>query len=204
MSSGLSTAQRDLSIRRSMGDKVMDELNKVLGQVPQMVKEGDSARAKLEAIWRIMGWHRSGMQTQIAGELAERWRTRNQSPQIPTDDPRKAAKRLEKMFNGETSLPLDLSLLFIECLPEPFRAAAKVMLFPRGRSASADLADILSTDQQHDERTDHLRFLLATGRYKDMTAEQLDAAAMAFEDDSHSSKELAAALRAMAGEKRAA
>ena len=93
---------------------------------------------------------------------------------------------------------------FIECLPEPFQSAAKVMLFPRGKSAASELVDILSLDQQHDERTDHIRFGLATGKHASMTAEQLEAAAMAFDDDSSSSKQVAAALRAMAEDKRGA
>lgn len=182
----------------------MDELNKILGQVPPVIREQGGARAKLEALWRIMAYGRNGTQTRVAGDLAERWAPTNESPRIPVDDPRKAAKRLERCLSGETSFPLDFALAFIECLPEPFRAAAKVLVFPRGASAGADLVDILSTDQQHDERTDHIRFQLATGQYKDMSAEQLEAAAMAFDDDSGSSKALASALRAMAGEKRGA
>lgn len=182
----------------------MDELNKILGQVPPVIREQGGARAKLEALWRIMAYGRNGSQTRVAGDLAERWASTQESPRLPVDDPRKAAKRLERCLSGETAFPLDFSLAFIECLPEPFRAAAKVLVFPRGASASADLVDILSTDQQHDERTDHLRFALATGKHAAMTAEQLEAAAMAFDDDSSSSKQLAAALRNMANERRGA
>lgn len=182
----------------------MDELNKVLGQVPQMVREGDSARAKLEAIWRIMAWHRSGLQTQISGELAERWRTRNQSPQIPTDDPRKAAKRLDKMLNGETSLPLDLAFLMVDCLPEPFRAAARVLVFSRPQNAHGELMDALSIDSQHDLQTDQARFLLAQGKASSMSDEQLEAIAQSFEDDGGSSLGVAAAVRKLKRSERGA
>tara|TARA_A100000171_G_scaffold43210_1_gene45089 strand:+ start:3816 stop:4370 length:555 start_codon:yes stop_codon:yes gene_type:complete len=183
----------------------MRELNTVLGQVPQMVREGDSAEAKLEAIWRIMGWHRAGLQTQVAGELADRWHTRNRGPRVPTDDPRKAAKRIEKMFSGETSLPMDFALLLVDTLPEPFRAAARVLVFPRASGGTAsDLLEMLHQDQQHDQKTDNLRFLLATGQYEKMDADQLEAAALTFEDDSGSSKQLAAELRNMAASRRGA
>lgn len=180
----------------------MDELNKVLGQVPPIVREEGSAREKLEAIWRILAYGRRGLQTRVAGDLAERWASRHESPRLPVDDPRRAAKRLERCLTGETSLPLDLAMLFIECLPEPFRTAAKVMVFPRRRSAASDLMEILSLDQAHDERTDRLRFALATGQHLAMNAEQLEAAALAFDDDSTSSRGLASALRAMASNKR--
>lgn len=182
----------------------MNELNKILGQVPPVIREQGSARAKLEALWRILAYGRTGAQTRVAGDLAERWAPMNESPRLPVDDPRKAAKRLERCLSGETAFPLDFALAFMECLPEPFQTAAKVLVFPRRGSAAADLVEVLSLDQEHDERTDHLRFTLATGKHASMSAEQLEAAALAFDDDSTSSKQVAAALRAMATERRGA
>ncbi|MDP0496389.1 MAG: hypothetical protein Q7Q73_09290 [Verrucomicrobiota bacterium JB024] len=180
----------------------MDELNRILGQVPPVIREQGSSRAKLEALWRILAYGRTGAQTRVAGDLAERWAPMQESPRLPVDDPRKAAKRLERCLSGETAFPLDFALAFIECLPEPFRTAAKVLVFPRAGSAASDLVEILSLDQQHDQRTDHVRFLLATGQHRGMTAEQLEAAAMSYEEDIGSSKQVAAALRAMAQERR--
>ena len=78
------------------------------------------------------------------------------------------------------------------------------MLFPRGNSAAAELAEILSIDQKHDERTDHIRFLLAMGKHLNMSADQLEALAIPFDDDSSSSKQMADAIRAIAEEKRGA
>ncbi len=182
----------------------MDEINKVLGQVPQLVKEQGTPREKLEALWRLMGWHRSGLQTQVAGELAERWHIINQSPRIPNDDPRKAAKRLEKMLNGETTLPLDLSMVLIDCMPEPFCAAAKAMIFPRSNGVAGQLAEILNMDQQHDEKTDHIRFKLAMGDHSSLSPEELEHYAQAYDSDTQSNKLMAAALRALAEERRGA
>lgn len=182
----------------------MEELNKILGQVPQLVRDQGSQEEKLEEIWRMLGRHRNGMQARVAGDLAEKLQGHSRAPHLPVDDPRKAAKRLGAMLSGHTSLPMCVGFAFIECLPEPFQSAAKVMLFPRGKSTAAELVEILSLDQQHDEQTDHIRFSLATGKHASMTSEQLEAAAIAFDDDSSSSKQVAAALRAMAEEKRGA
>ncbi len=182
----------------------MNEINKVLGQVPPLVKEQGSAREKLEALWRLMGWHRSGLQTQVAGELAERWYCMDQAPRVPSDDPRKAAKRLEKMLNGETTLPLDLSMVLIDCMPEPFSAAAKAMIFPRSGGVAGQLTEILSMDQQHDEKTDHIRFRLAMGDHSDLSPAELEHYAQAYDSDTQSNKLMAAALRALAEERRGA
>ncbi len=182
----------------------MDELNKILGQVPQLVRDQGSQEEKLEEIWRMLGRHRNGMQARVAGDLAEKLQGHSRAPHLPIDDPRKAAKRIGAMLSGHTSLPMCVGFAFIECLPEPFQSAARVMLFPRGKSAAAELAEILSIDQKHDERTDHIRFLLAMGKHLNMSADQLEALAIPFDDDSSSSKQVANAIRALAEDKRGA
>jgi len=180
----------------------MDELNKVLGQVPQVIKERGSAVAKLEALWRVMAYSRNGIQTRVAGDLAERWAGRQQRPRLSPDDPRQAAKRLEKCLTGETTLPLDLALDFIEVLPEPFRAAARVLLFPRQQPGEGELLDALNLDAEHDAATDQLRYRLARGDADGMVPEELEAAAQAFDEDCGSCRDVAKALRVLAEKRR--
>lgn len=182
----------------------MDEINKVLGQVPQQVRDHGSEEEKLEELWRLMGRHRNGMQTRVAGDLAEMLHGKRRAPQLPIDDPRKAAKRLDAMLNGHTSLPMCVGFALIDCLPEPFRAAAKVMIFPKGRGAAGELTSILSMDQEHDEKTDHIRFVLAMGKHKEFSADELEHFAQAYDSDTQSNKLMAAALRSMAEERRGA
>lgn len=183
----------------------MKDVQKILGQVPELVRKQGTAREKLETIWRLMAVSRNGMQTRVAGDLADAWYSRRQKPSLPVDDPRNAARRLDRCLNGETAFPLDLAMDFIEVLPEPYRAAAKALVFQQATpvDASESLMDALNLDAQHDVVTDQVRFALAKGEAGKMSTEALEAAAMAFEEDCHSSMQVAKSLRSIAQRKRA-
>ena len=179
-----------------------EDINTVLGQVPPMVRERGSSRERLEALWRIMGWRRCGMQTRVAGDLAQRWQQCGQSPRLPADDPRQAAKRLDRMLSGEISLSLDMSMELIEVLPEPFRAAARVLVFPiRITPCDTDLMAAVELDEQHSSVSDRIRFMLARTQGEGMSVEELRYMAQQFDQDAESCAAVARALRGLATQK---
>lgn len=151
----------------------MDAITKVLGQVPPEVKQQGSQEEKLEEIWRAMGRSRNGLQTRVAGELAEKLEGHRRAPRLPTDDPRKAAKRLEKMLNGETSLPMSVGFAFVECLPEPFHSAAIALIYP-SRAAQAELDGCpWEANAAADNLTDRIRNDVAFHGLADRSLEEL-------------------------------
>lgn len=175
----------------------MDEINRILGQVPPAIRDSGTPRQKLEALWRAMGFSRNGQQARVAGDLAERWAPRNQSPRLPIDDPRAAQKRLEKSLNGEAALSLDLALDLIAVLPPAYRLAAKTLVFP-GSTVEEDPADLraaLIVDAQHDSETDRLRFDLVLNADEQRSPEMLEAKALKFEQAGKSQLNVAKQLR---------
>lgn len=180
-----------------MSDSVTPSLQKVLSQVPQPLAESGSAREKLEAVWRIVGWSRSGIQTRVAGDVAERWHDRRESPRIPVDDPRKAARKLDRIMTGELAMPLDLALVIIDCLPAPYDQAARALVFPFEHNAGGQLDEVLTENAQIDNVTDAHRFRLARGSDA-MSRAELVAIAQAYEEEARSCRRLAEELYAAA------
>ncbi|MEY1661565.1 hypothetical protein [Isoalcanivorax beigongshangi] len=176
----------------------MDAINRILGQVPPAVRDNGTARERLEAIWRALGFSRSGLQTRVAGDLAERWAARHQSPRLPVDDPRAAQKRLDRCLNGEVAMPLDLAMDLIEVLPAEYRAAAVMLVFPAAAPAPAvsGLAAALDVNAEADVVTDLNRYVLAKTGGKGMSADQLEAMAISYETEAETCVALAREIRA--------
>lgn len=175
----------------------MDEINTVLGQVPPAIRDHGTPRQKLEAVWRTMAIHRNGVQTRVAADVAEAWLGTGQAPRLPVDDPRTAAKRIEKALNGEAALSLDFAHVLIGCFPPAYRAAAKVLVFP-GSAIEEDPADLraaLIVDAQHDSETDRLRFDLVLNGDEQRSPEMLEAKALKFEQAGKSQLNVAKQLR---------
>lgn len=177
----------------------MEDVAKILGQVPPHVKAGHCQRSKIEAVWRALGFSRTGLQTQVAGNLAERWLMRDESPRLPTNDPRKAAKRLEKCLSGETSLPFDLAMELINVLPGAYKTAARMLIFPSLESgAPGCIQTALRANAEADLATDRIRFNLADYGASLFSAEQLEAKAVAFDQEAKTCGSVADELRALA------
>jgi len=186
-----------------MNDSLTPSLQQILSQVPQPVRDSGTPRQRLEAVWRIMGWGRSGLQTRVAGELAERWHRRGETPLMPADDPRKAGRKLDRIMSGELSMPLDLAFELIDCLPEPYRAAARSLIYPTPVCQGRALDGALGDNARLDNVTDAHRFRLAR-HAGELSRHELVAIAQAYQAEAASCSELADALLAAAEDGRAA
>lgn len=179
----------------------MPDTKTILGQVPPQVRESGTPRQKLDAIWRALGFSRAGLQTRVAGDVAEAWERqgRHGAPRLPVADPRQAAKRLDRALSGDIPLPLDLAFELIACLPDGYREAAEALLLPRpGKRNGDSFAQLLQDNQQSDSTTDTLRFGLAATGTDSLTADELIAQAQAFERELATCKRLASHLRGLA------
>ena len=157
----------------------MEGVHEILGQVPPEIRHNGSARERAEEIWRVLGRHRNGQQTRLAGDLAERWERYRRRPRLPVDDPQTAAKRLARCLAGEMSLDVDLFFEFQAALPDPFRTALEVMTTTpkQAEGETAGLSEAVQANRQADNFNDGLiteLLITGVGRYTIDELEVLD------------------------------